>query len=182
MNCPSSVKLRARIPNSTSLSYTSPDSSVIVVAQKPSKLSLFKKSDYNEDPFNLGTGENSTNSQDLVPTDYQLAKEIDLKVGTLIFMQWVEFDTEPAFVIVSNDKALLVLDKELQEIFRNEELLGSTDLCFFTSVDIRRNKEQVLQGNLNFFFVFFLYELFCGYFQYIINSTLWNKYRRTYYF
>ena len=156
----SAIKLRARIPKDTSLSYTSPDTSVVVTAQKPSKLSLFKKSEFNEDPFNIGNGTDSSNQEPCVASDYTLAKELDLKVGTLIFLQWVEFDSEPAFVVVSNDKALLVLDRELQEIFRNEELLGSTDLCFFTSVDVRRDKQGSLQGK-----IFFLRFLLCAGFQ-----------------
>lgn len=47
---------------------------------------------------------------------------------------------------VSNDKALVVLDKDLQEIFRNEELMGSTDLCFFTCAAIKRSRSGHLDG------------------------------------
>ena len=146
----SSTKLRARIPQGTCLSYTSPDASILLTAQKPSKLSLYKKSEFNEDPFNINNGEDFSNSSPSVPSDYNLSKELDLKVGTLIYLKWVEFDSEPAFVVVSNDKALLVLNEDLQEIFRNEELLGSTDLCFFTSADVRRDKLGNIQGKVCF--------------------------------
>lgn len=63
-----------------------------------------------------------------------------------MFLKWTEFDTEPVFVVVSNDKAVVVLDRELEEVFRNEEELGSTDLCFFTSVGIRRDCKGGVQG------------------------------------
>lgn len=138
-------KLRARIPTDSSLSYVSPDESLMVISTKPSKLSLFKKSEFNEDPFNLNAS-SETGSQGASSGDYQLVKEVDLKVGTLILLQWVHFDSEPAFVVVSNNKALVVLDKDLQEIFRNEELLGSTDLCFFTCAAIKREQSGNLQG------------------------------------
>jgi hypothetical protein len=116
-----------------------------VVAQKPSKLLLFQKSEYNEDPFNLGTSDPDS-PEPSVPKDYQLSKQVDLNVGNLVFLQWTEFDTEPVFVVVSNDKALVVLNQELEEVFRNEEQLGSTDLCFFTSVGLRRDSQNTLQG------------------------------------
>jgi len=138
-------KLRARIPKNSCLSYISPDESVLVVSQKPSKLALYKKSEFNEDPFNLGSG-GDPSKESSSPSDYQLMKETDLNIGTLILLQWVDFDTEPVFVTVSNDKALVVLDAELQEIFRNEELLGTTDLCFFTCASLRRNKSGHIQG------------------------------------
>ena len=154
-------KLRARIPKGSCLSYVSPDESFMVLSTKPSKLTLYKKTEYNEDPFNLNTGLNTSNDNQAPVGDYQLIKEVELKVGNLILLQWVDFDSEPAFVVVSNDKALIILDKDLQEIFRNEELLGSTDLCFFTCAGIRRTTTGNLQGKpcfcanfvLNSFFI-----------------------------
>lgn len=139
-------KLRARIPEGSCLSFVSQDESTLVVSQKPSKLILFQKSDYNEDPFNLGSATDSNLDKAPVTTDFQMAKQVDLKVGTLVFLQWVEFDTEPAYVVVSNDKALIVLNKDLEKVFRNEELLGSTDLCFFTSATIKRDKDASVKG------------------------------------
>lgn len=135
-------KLRARIPKDSCLSWVSPDSRTLIISQKPSKLTLFRQSDHNEDPFNLEASSNP----DLMPSDYEQVQEVDLGVGNLIFLDRVDFDTQPCFVAVSNDKALVVLDDDLGVIFKNEELLGSADLCFFTCAGMQRNKLGAFQG------------------------------------
>ena len=136
-------KLGARIPKNTFLSYICPDRSRFIISQKASKLSLFTQSDFNEDPFNLTNDDPNTQ---ISTSNFQMAKEIDLNIGTLVFLSWTDFETEPAFVIVSNDKSLVVLDADLQEIFRNEELSDSTDLCFFTCACLRRTRSGHFQG------------------------------------
>lgn len=139
-------KLRASIPEGSCLSYVSPDESSIVLSSKPSKLVLLRKSEYDQDPFKLNSDLDASTGQAAPAGDYKVEKEVELGVGTLVLLEKVEFDTESAFIAVSNDKALVVLDKDLQELFRNEELVGSTDLCFFTCAGVKRDSFGNVQG------------------------------------
>lgn len=134
-------KHRVPLPASSSLALLSTRFSSVLISKKPSTLFLFQQTCIDEAPFDANS------EQEEAIKDYQESKRLDLGVGNLILLKELDFESEEGFLAVSNDKAIVFLDKELNEVFRNEELIGEEDLCFFTSADVRVNLDGYFQGN-----------------------------------
>lgn len=139
-----SHRVRVALSQDTNLTWMSSDNKRLVVAERPSKLRLMTKSDFDEDPFNL---QNENEESKDMKCKYNLSMEVDLAVGTLMMLEQFSLNNQLVFVVVSNDRALVVLDDNLNELFRNEELIKDDDLCFFTSVAWRDNFQGALQSN-----------------------------------
>lgn len=140
-----SHRVRVALNKETNLVWMSADKNQLVVAEKPSKLKLSTKTDFDEDPFNL-QNENEENKD--MKCNYTVSKEVDLGIGTLMMLEQHILNNQSVFVVVSNDRALVVLDDNLNELFRNEELIKDDDLCFFTSVTCRNNFQGALESIL----------------------------------
>jgi hypothetical protein len=139
-----SHRVRAALNQETNLVWMSSDSKRLVVAERPSKLRMMTQSDFDEDPFNL---QNDNEDVKDMKCKYSVSKEVDLGVGSLMMLERFLLNSQLVFVVVSNDRALVVLDDDLNELFRNEELIKDDDLCFFTSIAWRDNFQGALQSN-----------------------------------
>ena len=141
-------KLRVNLPSSSNMSHLSTGKSILLISQKPSKLYLYKRSEFNQDPFGLNNIETNSNSGNAPAenSDYQLEKQLDLGLGNLLLVKHLKYETESGFLVVSNDKVLVFLDEQLNEVFRNELLQGAEDLCFFTAADCALTSPGNFQG------------------------------------
>ena len=144
MNQSHSHRVRVSLSKEANIVWMSDDNSKLLVSEKPSKLKLYEEFEFDEDPFNL-------NNESEEPKDtkckYKVSKEVDLEIGTLLLMEQHSLNGQSVFIFVSNDRAIVILDQNLTELFRNEELIKDDDLCFFTAVCTRKTKQGNLQSN-----------------------------------
>ena len=133
------TRLRAPLPESVTNAWLSSDSRTLATLSGGSHLTVYKAlPSIESDQF--------TDTGDLANVEFQKSKEQDLKCGRVIALIETPFGVEKGFVVVSNERALLLLDAEFNVVFMNEELVQPDDLCFFTSVAVRRTENNQFEG------------------------------------
>ena len=134
------TRLRAALPKSVSSAWLSPDSRKLAVISDASLLTLF------ETLLSIDADQIALQEEDLANCQFNKTKELHLQCGRVIAFMQTPFGAERGFVVVTNERAVLLLDAEFNVVFKNQELVKPDDLCFFTSADVRLDSSQHLQS------------------------------------